>query len=306
MANLATDNAQLRAANALQASEKAALQQLLTDTRERQEQRERENLKTYEEKLQLESALAATKQGNSIQGYASQSAAGSQQAHDVYSTEVFKTMQEQISTGQKRSAELEAELAVLRERLQRSEKERKSIERRHRKTIDLQTNTLSGLLDDKKKRESLGNGQALGPDEKATVRQTKTSDRELQEILHKLKNATAEGRKQEDEESKLRVDDSISALVDTVINSKERLAKRTAVQQGILSPPADPESVSWVPQYPSRPQFAFCPQTPCHSPAATLPQSPRLPPSPRCAQSPRVPERLQIRNRSWRSLTRAA
>lgn len=304
MTNLENDNAQLRAANALQASEKAALQQLLTDTRERQEQRERENLKTYEEKLKLESTLAAIKQGDPIQGYASQSADGHLQAHEVYSTEVFETMQDQISAGQKRSAELDVEVSALKEQLQRSEKERESSERRHRKTIDLQNNSLSGLLNDKKKRESLGNGAALGHEEKATLQEKiETSDRELQEILHKVKNATAERRKQEGEDSKLRVDDSISSLMETVINIKERLAKRVAVQQDIFSSPTEATSLSWVPQSPRRPQSAFCPQPRCHSPTASLPQSPRLPPPSRCAQSPCVPERLQKRSPSWRSLT---
>lgn len=294
VAVLETENTQLRATNALQASEKAALQQLLTDARERQEQRERENLETYEEKLKLESALAAIKQGDAIQGYPSQSPAGNHQAHEVY------------STGQKRSAELEAEVSALKEQLQRSEKERMSGESRYQKTIELQSNTLSGLLSDQKKRQSLGNGQAPGHDEKAAQRKTENSDRELQEILHKLKMATADRRNQEDEESRPSVDYPISSLVDKLINSKERLAKRAAVQQDILSPPAELGSVSWIPQSPRRPQFAFCPPTTRSSQATSFPQSPRLPQSPRCAQSPCVPEPLQIRSRSWRSLTGTA
>ena len=306
MTNLKTENDQLRAANALQASEKAALQQLLADTRERQDQRERENLETYEEKLKLEAALAAIKQGDPIQGYPVQSAAGKHQAHEFNSTEVFKEMQEQISTGQKRSAALEAEVLALKEQLQRSEKERMSNERRDRKTIELQSNTLSGLLGDKKKRQSLRDGQALEHDGRAAQRKTGNSDRELQEILHQLKNATAERHHQEGEESKPSVDYPISSLVAEVINSKERLAKRAAVQQDILSLSAEPESLSWVPQSPRRPAFVFCPQTPCYSQAPSSPPSPRLPQSPRYAQFPRVPEALQIRNRSWRSLTGAA
>lgn len=312
MTNLETENEQLRAANSLQASEKAALQQLLADTRERQDQRERENLEIYEQKLRLEAALAAIKQGDPVQGYPVLSAAGKHLAHEFNSTEVFREMQEQISTGQKRSGELEAEVLALKEQLQQTEKERMLSERRDRKTIELQSNALSGFIGDKKKRQSLRDGQASEHDGKAAQRKTGNSDRELQEILHQLKNATAERHHQEGEESKPIVDYPISSLVAEVINSKERLAKRAAVQQDILSLSDEPESLSWIPQSPRRPAFAFCPRTPCHSQASSFPPSPRvspsphLPQSPRCAQFPRVPEALQIRSRSWRSLTGTA
>lgn len=308
MTELETENQELQSTNALQASEKAALQQLLADTRERHEQRERENLETYEEKLKLESTLAAIKRGDPVQGYPIQSAAGDHHAHEFRSTEVFKKMQGQISTGQKRSAELEAEILKLREQLQKSEKERMSSESRYQKTIKLQSNTLSGLLDDRKKRQSRGDERAPGHDEKATQPRTENSDQELQKILHMLQNATAGRPNQasEESESKHSVDYPISALVDQVISSKERLAKRAAVQQDILSPPAE----SAIPR---RPQSAFCPPAPRFSQAPTFPQSPGFPPSPgfpqpppSCPQSPRCPQALRTRNESWQSLTQGA
>lgn len=282
---LETEKQQLQAANALQASEKTAVQQLLEDMKERHEQRERKNLETYQEKLMLESALAAIKQGDPIQRYPIQSTAKNPHAHDFYSTEVFKKMRDQVSTEQKRSAELRAELTELKSQLQRVEKERMSTESRYRKTIELQSNALSGLLDDKRKRHSLGDEQAQIHNEKSVQRNTESSDQELTEILQQLKNATAGRLTQETEEGNKTLDHQISLMADKVINSKERLAKRAAVQQAILSSNSEPESLPRFPPSPRSPQSARSPQSPRFPQSALFPQTPRFPRSPRSSLS---------------------
>lgn len=281
MKELKSENQQLQETSALQASEKAALQQLLADTRARHERRERANLETHEQKLKLESTLAAIKRGDLVEGYSIQSQAGNHQAHEFGSTEVFKEMQEQIRTEQKRAAAFEAEILALKEQLQRSEDERMSSESRYQQTIIEQSNTLAGLLNGQQKVQS--------PRDESAPARTDKSNEELQKILHKLQTATAERHDQEVEGSKQKVDYSISGLVDQVINSKERLAKRAAVQHDVLSLPTEP-------QFPGRPSSVFCPKTPCVS------EAPRYPPTPPLPQSPCPPQVVRTRTSGWRVL----
>lgn len=211
---LETEIEQLKATNALEVSRNTVLQGILEDTIKSHEQIEGKSLEVYQEKLRLESLVAAIEQGDPVQRYTIQSTPEDCDAHNVTSTEVFKKMRDQVSKEQKRSAELEAELSEMKTRLQNEIESRKSG---------------SGVL------------SHTTADEKAIKPNTESSDEVLKELFQRLKTATAGTPSAGKEESNKWLDDHISLLAGKIIGSRERLAKRIEVQQSICFSDAKPE-----------------------------------------------------------------
>ena len=196
---LENENQQLQSANALQASQNTALQQLLEDTRESHEQRDMKSLQIYQEKLKLESSLAAIKEDDLTQGYAIKSIVNNKDTHEITSTEAFKKMRDQLKAEQKKSARLEADLSALKAQL-----------------------------------KGTGSDRPLPEEENTAQQKPESSEPALKEILQRLKNAT-DGVMQGEEERNAALDHQISSLANHIVDSRERLAKRAQVQEAVFS-----------------------------------------------------------------------
>lgn len=266
VAELETVNQQLQATITLHASKNTALEQLLEDAKERQDERDRKNLEVYQEKLMLESSLAAVEQGDPIQGYSVPITNKNQHAHGSSSTEVFKKMRDQVGMEQQRSAELEAEISTLKSELQVVENDCMLFESDYWKMFEVHSNSLSASPDDTKrqtvnevkrqvnelqkenrslKKQSRDMKMELDEqkrntmDEKDIKQHAGGSDQELMAILQDLKTATAERPTLQNGENK-GLDNQISLLADKIIDGRERLSKRAEVQHSILQSTVEP------------------------------------------------------------------
>jgi chromosome segregation ATPase len=284
---LETVNQQLQATNTLYASKNTALERLLEDAKERQDERDRKNLENYQEKLMLESSLAAIEQGDPIQGYIVPITKENQTAHEISSTEVFRKMRVQVGMEQKRSAELEAEVSSLKSELQMAEKDRMSSESNYWKMVEIQSNSLSASSGDKKRQtvdevqkqliELQNENRSLkkqsrsmkmdldeqkrllrnAMDEKAVKQDAGGSDQELMAILQDLKTATVERPNQRIGGSNTGLDNQISLLADKIIDGRERLAKRAEVQHSVLHSKFEPERPAAIAKAAVKPRLRF-------------------------------------------------
>ncbi len=264
VAELETENQKLKAEVTLQESKTRALQQLLKDAEERQEERDRKNLEVYQEKLMLESSLAAIEQGDPIQGYVIQAAAEKDHANEIFRTEVFKKMRDQVGMEQKRAAGLEAELYDLRSQLHGVGIDGMLSERGCRKIAKSRSNSLSVPLPDqqgqsgedvkKQHEEKPLTGQSHGItkeideklllrnaiDKMAATQDAESDDQVLRAILQELKRATTDRSSQQTEECKKDLDYQISLLSDKIMEGLERIAKKAEVRFYIVSSNPEP------------------------------------------------------------------
>lgn len=201
---LESENQQLQTAKVVQASEMEALHQLLEDTKARYERRELESLQMYQEKLALESSIAAIKENGSSPGYAIPSSCDREGAQGFSSIDAITQMRDQINAEKQKSAQLEAEVSRLKSQLDGTESDCSS-----------------------------SAGSLNKTDKETDQRNPPNSNAALAEIMLKLKNATAGTDGQGQARGNPALENHVSSLADKIMASRERLAKRTEVQDSI-------------------------------------------------------------------------
>ena len=248
------------------------LQQLLDDAIVKNTELDKKFLDIYQEKLLTESSLASVNEGNAIEGFAPTSFLSRTRSltHNPDSTETFRNLRDQLRSEQKRRKECVEELEERKRMLSEAQSDRTRLDflnsrlkhgNADARAVSIVDKNKIDMLEELKKNNSSALRE-LQDDHRLLQKTAKYLEADLNNHHTILENALSGNRRLQELSSSnkdlkasldviktLPLDDSgkpsnglhaplekhIANLVDTIAESKERLAQRKKVRESILS-----------------------------------------------------------------------
>lgn len=251
LSELQAENQQLKAGTDNQGSKNTMLQQLLDQANEKLEDHDKRYLEMFQEKLSLESSLESITQGDPIQRYTPHGPTVRNLIHKTDSTDVFRKTRDKVAAEQKKNLELQAELSLVKSKLQAANNNCKSLygegsKHANHTAVSLlgmdehsalaimkenESAALTGLQQENKQlkqksllRNAMGNRKAL--------QENPTSTEQLKATSKEVAKPAAAGAPGNKNPAGTKVfDKQVDSMAQVVLKDREQLAKLREVQK---------------------------------------------------------------------------